>query len=372
MRIDGRRCAGLAACALTAACGTIQPEVAFPTARPGAVAPAAEQAPASDAPAFGGKWDPTLAGLRAANQRVADIAYRIATANVELCSDRAPITGLVLQSALQYSPRVRPAAEAFFHLDDRPAVQVAAAGSPAAAAGLRPDDVVVAVNSQPPVAAQPPPPGADDRPATYRPIEQALDTIHAALDQGPAKLTLQRGAERLEVTIPVQMGCAYDAQVLPGPDLNASADGRHVFISTALVSYIRSDDMLALALGHEFAHDLLHHQARLDRKGLARNVLGELGSTPASLIIAEKEADYVGLYLTARAGYDISQAPEFWRRFPSTIGDFGWSHPGAWERAASLAATRDEILGKQRRGEPLAPNPANETQPPAGAGAPAN
>jgi predicted Zn-dependent protease len=118
--------------------------------------------------------------------------------------------------------------------------------------------------------------------------------------------------------------------------------------------------MLALVLGHEFAHDVLHHKRRLDEKGFARDVLGEFGSTPASHMVAEKEADYVGLYLSARAGYDISQAPDFWRRFPAAIGDFSFSHPGNAERAAALAATRDEILAKRERREPLVPTPAGE------------
>ena len=139
--------------------------------------------------------------------------------------------------------------------------------------------------------------------------------------------------------------------------MSASADGRHVFISTAMVDYAQSDDMLALALGHEFAHDLLRHHDRLDQVGIARKTLGDLGATPGSLWLAEKEADYVGLYLSARAGYDVSEAPEFWRRFPKVAGELSWSHPDADERAAALAATRDEIQAKARNGQPLIPNP---------------
>jgi hypothetical protein len=154
-------------------------------------------------------------------------------------------------------------------------------------------------------------------------------------------------------------GCAYDAEVLPGEALNASADGRHVFITTALVRYAATPDALALVLGHEFAHDLLHHQARLDRAGLNRRALGELGSTPASLRLAEREADYVGLYLTARAGYGVADAPAFVRDFPGAWADaLQWSHPDAADRAAGLAAARDEIARRQAAGEPLTPTPA--------------
>jgi beta-barrel assembly-enhancing protease len=332
------------------------PQVAYPTGETST--PSESPTPSRAAADLGGRWDNSMAGLRAQDQRVADVAYRIVTANAALCTDLAPQTGLVLQSALQFSPRLRSQAEAFFHIDDRPAVEAIAAGSPAAGAGLQWNDIIVAVDGEVLPRESPLGGDVDDRAESYQPVARALARIGAALAQGPAMLTIQRGQARLQVSVPRQMGCAYDAQVIPGPQLNASADGRHVFISTGLVSYTRSDDMLALVLGHEFAHDVLHHHDRLDQKGFARNVLGELGSTPQSLNTAEREADYVGLYLTARAGYDISQAPDFWRQFPESIGDFGWSHPGGRERAASLAATRDEILRKQRDGAPLTPTPA--------------
>ena len=350
----GAACAAVLATLLTAACGTIQPEVAYPDVEHGAQpAPAAARPEAAVSP---GRWDNTLPGLREADQRVADVAYRLVTASVALCSDVKPQSGLVLQTALQYSPRLRPQVEAAFHIDDRAAIEAVAAASPAAQAGLDRDDVLVAVNDQALVTGAPPAPtGPDDRPASYAPVEHAIAAIDAGLAAGATRLTVLRGGKPLVVTLQPQPGCAYDAQVLPGPQLNASADGRHVFISTGLVSYARSDDTLALVLGHELAHDVLHHKRRLDEKGFARDVLGEFGSTPASHMVAEKEADYVGLFLAARAGYDISRAPDFWQGFPAAIGDFGFSHPGNAERAAALAATRDEILAKRQRGEPLVP-----------------
>jgi Zn-dependent protease with chaperone function len=343
-------CLVLGVCLVLAACGALQPAVRLPAAEPGASAPATGDI------GLGGGWDRSLAGLRAQDQRVADVAYRIVTANAALCADQAPQAGLVLQNALEYSPRLRAAAKAAFHLDDRPAVEAVAAQSPAALAGVRPDDVLLAIDDRPlaPSAASTEPERPDTHPASYAPIEAAQASLTEALKAGGATITLRRGDATLRLAIVGEPGCAYDAQVLPGPRLGASADGRHVFISAALVDYARSDDMLALVLGHEFAHDVLRHRRRLDQVG--QHALGDLGSTPASLRLAEKEADYVGLYLTARAGYDISLAPAFWRRFPDAAGDLGWSHPGAAERAASLTATRDEILGKLKSGQPLVPN----------------
>jgi hypothetical protein len=353
-RARGLRPVAVALSLLVAACGTIEPQVAYPTVRGGQ--PPAE--PGSGLAPSQNPWAKTLAALRIDDQRVADVAYRIVTANAELCADRKPQSGLVLQTALQYRPVLRRDAEDAFHIDDRAAIEAVAAGSPSAEAGLRRDDILIAVNGQLLATGAPPPPvaGPDERAATRAPVDEAEAALDAALAKGAARLRVQRGDEMPEVVLTPRIGCAYDAQVMPGPKLNAWADGRHVFISAALVDFARSDDALALFLGHEFAHDLLHHHQRLDEKGLAREVLGEFGSTPASQIIAEKEADYVGLYLMARAGYDISQAPDMRNGLPTVVGDF--THPGHAERAAALAATRDEIIAKRQRGERLSPNPA--------------
>jgi hypothetical protein len=297
-----------------------------------------------------------LAELRFQDQRVADVAYRLATRNAGLCPDLAPLTGLVLHSGLEYSARLRPAAEAYFHIDDRPAVEAVAAGSPAQDAGLEPGDILLSIDG---VAFETAAPRADDpRPPSYAPIAAALRLIDEGAARGGAQLLVQRGPARLALQLHGRTGCAYDAEVTPGDALNASADGRHVFITTALARRAASPDTLALVLGHEFAHDLLRHKARLDRVSRARETLGELGSTPASLRLAEREADYVGLYLAARAGYRIDDAPAFVRGLGGWADWLQWSHPGAADRANGVAAARDEIARKAAAGEPLTPTPA--------------
>jgi PDZ domain-containing protein/peptidase M48-like protein len=349
-RADPRRLFLAGLCALTSACATMPRQVDYPAGGSSA-APSA----AAGATALGGGWDNSLEGLRADDQRVADIAYRIATANAELCAERAPLTGLVLQSAQQFSPEVRAKAAAAFHIDARPSVEAVAAGSPAAAAGLRIGDTVLAVNGQPlPGAAG----DGDAGAASYAPVERANRAISQALAGGDAHLAVLRDGQTLTIALNSQPGCAYDAEVIPDSRLRASADGRHVFVTSALVSFARSDEALALILAHEYAHDLLRHHDRLDRAGFARDILGDFGSSPASLFTAEKEADYVGLYLMARAGYDISSAPDIMSAFPDAAGDFDWSHPGVKARAAALAATRDEIMRKRAAGAPLLPTSA--------------
>jgi len=267
---------------------------------------------------------------------------------------------MVVHSVLQYSPRLRAAVRRTFDIDDRPAVLGVVPGGPAAQAGLRANDILIAVNGQAVAAGSADQAGLNtDAPQSYREVQQALSMLQIALRQGPARVKVQRGASELDVILSPVSGCGYDTQLMPSDALNAAADGQHIFIDTAFVSYAASDNDLALILGHELAHDVMHHRERLDRQGFARELIGNLGSSRESLISVEYEADYVGLYLTARAGYDISGAGSFWRKLARDHGDpwyDHWDHPSAIARARALDATGQEIAAKIRAGAPLVPN----------------
>jgi hypothetical protein len=293
-----------------------------------------------------------LEQLRAQDARVAVIAFRLATANVDLCDDRGPQFGLVLHSARQYSPRLRPTVRRVLGAVDGVSIEAVTPAGPAAAAGLRPGDVIVEVGERRFGEAT----RDDDSPASYALVEQVWSALNRA---GGVRVVVRRGEERLAAELTPQPGCAYDVQLTPSSAINASADGRHVFVTTGMAAYAANDDDLALVLGHELGHDVLHHREVLDSGGFARNLLGNLGASRADLVRAERDADYVGLYLTSRAGYDISGADTFWRRFAADQGDswlLRWSHPSKASRAQALADTREEIERKRREGAPLIPD----------------
>ena len=73
----------------------------------------------------------------------------------------------------------------------------------------------------------------------------------------------------------------------------------------------------------------------------------------------EREADYIGMYVAARGGVDISNAEEVFAEFAklspsSTSGER--THPTTPERQLALKAAREEIEAKRAAGELLIPN----------------
>ena len=251
----------------------------------------------------------SLAGLRALDQRVASIGFRLATAGLDFCSDRQWRWGFAVHDLSQYGASYRPAAIRRFGLDAGPAVLALAAGGPAERAGLRADDVLLRLDGEP----LPAPPARSRR--SFDQVERILDALDRAFADGVAAIEVRRGAERLTVTIRAERGCATQFQVIPSSGMNAHADGRYVQISSALAAYAGDDQQLAAILAHEFAHNVLHHRLRLDAADASRGSRGGFGHDARQVRETEAEADRLSVYLLDRAGYDPAAAVRFWRRF---------------------------------------------------------
>ena len=73
----------------------------------------------------------------------------------------------------------------------------------------------------------------------------------------------------------------------------------------------------------------------------------------------EREADYVGAYYTARAGYDLDGVEEVWRAFglakPESIR-IASTHPIMPVRFVQMRKVAAEIAEKRRRNLPLVPD----------------
>ena len=186
---------------------------------------------------------------------------------------------------------------------------------------------------------------------------------------------IQESGERVSLWLKGTLACDYRAAVVRQDKVNAFADGKNVIITTGMLRFAESDDELALVLGHEFAHNALGHVKQMRAQSFAGllvdlavgvftgvdtgGLFSGLGARAFSKEF-EADADYMGLYMAARAGYDIEGAPNFWRRMavehPGGIREnYMATHPSTPARAAALQETIEEIEEKQRDGRPLTP-----------------
>ncbi len=74
----------------------------------------------------------------------------------------------------------------------------------------------------------------------------------------------------------------------------------------------------------------------------------------------ELETDYAGVYYAAHAGYDVSEAVDFWRRMavehPGSIDFRGISHPSTAIRFLAIEGTVKEINEKETSELSIMPN----------------
>ena len=233
-----------------------------------------------------------------------------------------------------------------YGLDNSVTVAIAIEGAPARKAGLSNGDVITHVNGEVlPVGT-----GATDR---------FIARSNAAARAGAVTLRLKGGRE---ISIPPDAVCDYPALLVRSPDTNAAADGTSFAITTGLYDVTRSDDELAVILGHELAHNVLGHLAagttaagssttgRLLEAFTRSSISAALSSaaTPAHDPKKEIEADRFGLQLMVRAGFDITAADTMWTRLnrngSATL--ISRTHPTGTDRQAALRKAIEELKGR--------------------------
>jgi beta-barrel assembly-enhancing protease len=196
----------------------------------------------------------------------------------------------------------------------------------------------------------------------------------------PIRVLIRRdGVEDIRMVSPVLV-CSIPVHLTTDPVPNAFTTGEKIVIHSSLLRIARTDAQLALVVGHELAHVTLGHLEKkitnefighasgmiIDRvllgatvwtDGLFTRELGRAGRLAFSVDF-EREADYVGAYYAARAGYDLVGAEEFWRTYSLEIPDAiraGMTHPVTPVRFVQLQKVVAEIADKRRRNVQLIP-----------------
>jgi predicted Zn-dependent protease len=183
------------------------------------------------------------------------------------------------------------------------------------------------------------------------------------------------------LAFPQDQMCGYGTVSVRDEALNAWADGDNVFVTTALQRFAGSDEGVSIILSHEFAHGAMNHSGARKRNSTIGAILGTAvdiaaGSSGVSTGGAgraigggagnrafsqefERDADYIGLYMLARAGLPYENAGALWRRMaaekPGSIL-FASTHPTSDERFTRLDQAMREIDRKKSAGQALLPN----------------
>ena len=168
---------------------------------------------------------------------------------------------------------------------------------------------------------------------------------------------IERVARRLLEAVPQPPPVQFILAV-GEPTINAGATFGKVILSSGMMEFLRSDDELAMILGHELAHISQGHVAR----GATNDVLLDIGNALASAVLPgsgvlvdvvgrlflnhfnqeqELEADRVGFQYATDAGYDPRAGEAVMRRLAeevpqSATAGFFSSHPSSVERASAL------------------------------------
>lgn len=167
----------------------------------------------------------------------------------------------------------------------------------------------------------------------------------------------------------------WEFNLLKGEEVNAwCIPGGKIAFYEGIMPVCQDDNGIAVVMAHEIAHAIADHsnermtqQLSLQLGGLALSqALKEESETTTQLAMAafgvgsqlgvllpysrkhEQEADELGLYFMAMAGYDPREAPELWKRMmnvnPNGVPEFLSTHPNPQSRINFLNRKMSKAL----------------------------
>ena len=261
-----------------------------------------------------------LTTIRAQDQRMQDIGWRLTSSNALYCAKTTQSIGLQLVDVAGYKEPDK--ARAAFGLTGDLAVYTIAANSPAASASLEPLEPIIAIDGQ--MLNKWP----AERKSDWKRLVRAHDAIDASLNaDGGVQLTLAGNRQAVIKGVNV---CASRFE-LGGGNKRALADGSRVILGRNFPGFAYAEDELAAAIAHELAHNFLAHRDWLEANGRKRK----------NIRLTEREADRLMPWLLANAGYDPAAALRFMRRWGPRHGGGllrKRTHDGWDERVEFIAA----------------------------------
>lgn len=306
--------------------------------------------------------------------RLAKISHRIAIKALPLCNEKeALMTGALLfdwdLTTDEWLDVANDAIGINMHI---PGIEVlyVIPGSAAEKAGLEVGDRIISVNEWKLPSSK----------GAFKKFTKKLRQYHQEKTTH-INLMIQREADFLTVKLTPSIGCNFPVVLLESEDINAFTDGETIMLNRGLVRFARNDKEIAMVITHEMAHilaghidakrknaasgasiglvfDILAAAANINTHGNFSRLGAQIGSMAYSIEF-EREADYIGAYILAQAGYDIADMQSFWRYLGSIDPEsmeYGTTHPSSTERAVNIKKIVNEIKQKKAMGQPLIPH----------------
>ncbi len=237
--------------------------------------------------------------------------------------------------------------------------------------------------------------------ASFAQYQQFISNAPKSKDQAATRRVANIGQRIAKATDTylrnIGMGADADAyrwefNLIAAPDVNAFCmPGGKIVVYEGILPIASSDDELATVVSHEVAHAMAKHA----NERMSQQILRQYGGTALSLMLAGKgygtqqlagilydvgstafftlpysrkheyEADIIGLYLMALAGYDYHQAENFWIKM--SRGDKGGqndllsTHPSDSKRVKAIREEIPKVDAFVSAGKKGAPRPNNAT-----------
>jgi len=292
--------------------------------------------------------------------RLARVFAPLRVANAAICGETKPFLGFLMDAPDAWPDDYASAFERVYGPGKEPVVTWVLKGSSADRAGLKVSDRILAVNGHWP---------------KERHGRRVIEGIKKLLDEKkPVDLRVLRADEAPVVDMAGDPACPWPAEIKRDDRVNAFADGKKVYVTTGMLRFVENDDELALVLGHEMAHDSHGHIWAKQGNAMIGAIIGAVisGLTGVNMTNTaanigqrmfsqqfEAEADYIGVYYAARAGFRTDVAADLWRRMaaahPEAIHLAGSTHPSTAKRFIAIREASHEVESKRSLGQPLVP-----------------
>ena len=154
--------------------------------------------------------------------------------------------------------------------------------------------------------------------------------------------------------------------------------GGKVVVYTGILEVAQNDDQLATVMAHEVAHALARHGAERMSSAMVQQGLQVIGNVVLASTapeytnvfnqaygvgsqlgvmlpygrLQESEADEIGIYLMAKADYDINEALNFWKNMSKgkkQTNEFFSTHPSSSTRIANIQRVIEKIESTQTK-----------------------